>query len=79
MPHKHLNRLALMLLLPTLLLAGCANQPQSWSPLPVAAPAIPELPPQARQQPTPAICSPSCSTNLSSEIGNWQKSLILPE
>ena len=77
MPRKNLKKPALTLLLPLLLLTGCASESSSYSP-PVAPAQIPPLPAEARQEPTPAICLPTCSTNLSNAIETWQKSLILP-
>lgn len=65
-------------LMPLMLLMGCAAKSPSYSPQ-IERAAVPALPSAARQPKTPAICLPSCSTNLSSEIESWQRSLILPE
>jgi uncharacterized lipoprotein YajG len=67
----------LMLLLPALLLTACASESSNYSP-PVAPVQPPQLPAEARQGQTPAICSPTCSSNLSNAIGTWQQSLTLP-
>jgi hypothetical protein len=63
----------LMLPLLVLLLPACAGRP---TPLPldsqpVKPAAIPALPPQARQQPAPLFCSPTCSSALTSERATW--------
>ncbi|NWA23733.1 hypothetical protein HX870_11205 [Pseudomonas gingeri] len=71
--------LVALLVLAPVLLTGCAAECKSSYAPPVAAAAIPELAPAARQSPIPAIYSSLCSTNLSSEIESWQRSLILPE
>lgn len=73
---KPWNKRALMLLALLLPLTGCANK--SVSCLPVNPVQRPALPLAAQPGPIPAECSPSCSTNLSNEIGAWQKLLILP-
>lgn len=59
------------MLLPLLVwLTGCAHTSQP-SPQPVPAPTIPPLPPEARQPPAPAWCSPSCSRGLTAERESW--------
>lgn len=69
-------RPSLMLMPLLILLAGCAPS------LPVyvqtAPPAIPSLPSEARQGPTPSICSPSCSAALMAERERWLQSLTDP-
>lgn len=60
------------LLLP-LLLTGCASKSRNCLP-----PDPEPLPPGALQETTPAECLPSCSTNLSNELDDWRRSLILP-
>lgn len=53
-----------------LLSSGCAvNSPPSVLPS-VAAPRVPKLPPQARQQPLPPECMPSCSMSLERELND---------
>lgn len=62
---KNVTRLWLMLVPPTLLLTSCAHElPSSWQP--VAPPAIPPLPAQARVSlvETPSMCSSTCSAGL---------------
>ena len=71
-------RLHLVLLLPALLLTGCASTPANWSPPQAACPAIPALPPEAKQTAAPPWCSPDCSTGLSNEIESWRKDLMTP-
>lgn len=45
----------------------------------VNAPAVPELPAEARQKPAAPYCSPTCSAALTIERGNWQKMLMKQE
>ncbi len=61
----------LMLLLPVLLLTGCASRSPHSSPMP----GVPALRPEARQPATPSICSPTCSAGLTSVRESWQRSL----
>lgn len=65
------RRLAPMLLLLTLLCAGCAHD----SPLsrPAPGPAIPPLPAQARQ-----VDSPTFSASAQRDIQQWQQQLTEP-
>lgn len=65
--------LALMLVLPLPLLPGCAALSQS--PASVPAPAIPPLPPEARQPPLNPICDPTCSERLRIDYERWRKRL----
>ncbi|KVA25266.1 hypothetical protein WI44_04320 [Burkholderia cepacia] len=60
MLRNNVNRLALLLTLPMLLLTACASKSQSSSP----ERAIPPLRPEARQPAAPSICLPSCSAGL---------------
>jgi hypothetical protein len=58
----------LTLLVPALLLTACSavlkpSPPNAPTPS-VTPPRIPDLPPEARQPKTPALCSPSCSDGL---------------
>lgn len=64
---KRKQRLRLLMLTVLVLsAAGCSNAPARWQvPQPVA---IPPLPTEARQGPTPLICSPTCSDGLASEL-----------
>lgn len=71
LPIKPLPRLAPMLLLPTMLCAGCAHDLPLSRPAP--APSIPPLPAQARQ-----VDSPTYSTNAQRDIQKWQQQLIEP-
>lgn len=59
-PYKRNNHMWPLSLLP-LLLTACGTAPPS---LPVAAPAIPPLPQQARQPQPPASCLPTCNAGL---------------
>ena len=63
----------LMLLLLALSLVGCVSKPAAWQPEQVSAPAIPQLPSQARQMESPPWCSPSCSAGLMRERESWQQ------
>lgn len=79
MPNNRLPGQRLMLLLPMLLLTACAAQPIVWQQEQVSAPVIPQLPSQARQQPSPAWCSPTCSAGLTRERGSWQRLMTVQE
>ncbi|AOI98082.1 hypothetical protein WS66_20730 [Burkholderia sp. LA-2-3-30-S1-D2] len=63
-----------MLLLLALPLAACSNASISSS----QPPAIPPLPPEARQPATPSICLPTCSAALTSARASWQSTLTVP-
>ncbi len=72
----HKNRSPKHKLMPLLLalsLAGCANKPAAWQPEQVSAPAIPELPKEARQPNSLPWCSPTCSAGLTKERVSWQQ------
>lgn len=56
---------------------GPTNSPGNWQT--VNAPAVPELPAEARQKPAAPYCSPTCSAALTIERGNWQKMLMKQE
>ncbi len=71
MLQKNVIRRALMLMPLLLLLTACANN----SPRTSSVPAIPPLPPEARQPATPSICLPTCSAGLTKLRESWQKSL----
>lgn len=60
-----------------LLLTACATNSPVIAP-PPEPPAIPALPLQARQPPTPSICSPTCSAGLTRERQSWRNSLTRP-
>ncbi len=62
------SRMLLLLVLP---LAACSSVSTSSS----QPPAIPPLPPEARQPATPSICLPTCSAGLMKLRESWQKSL----
>ncbi|KVE23956.1 hypothetical protein WS67_21480 [Burkholderia singularis] len=55
-----------------LLLTACASK----SPCLSGAPAIPPLPPEARQPAPPSVCSPTCSAALTTARANWRNMLI---
>ena len=71
--------LQLAMLLPVLiaLLTACAAPPQQPPP-PVAVQCqrIPPMPAAARQPPTPAWCSPTCSDVLEADFRNWETLLM---
>lgn len=73
-----LLRPLLMLTMPALFLTGCMTKPQNsprdWQQ--VNAPAVPQLPAEARQAPPAANCLPSCSAALTSERESWRQLLI---
>ncbi|ONC18297.1 hypothetical protein AQ911_27000 [Burkholderia pseudomallei] len=60
MLRNNVNRLALLLMLPMLLLTACASRSPSLSPECM----IPALRPEARQPAAPSICLPTCSAGL---------------
>ena len=68
MPRLKSVQRRLMLLVPALLLTSCASGPKASPPnaLPTATkpPEVPALPQEARQPPTPELCSPTCSAGL---------------
>ncbi len=66
-----LSRMLLLLVLP---LAACSSVSTSSS----QPPAIPPLPPEARQPATPSICLPTCSAALTSARASWQSMLTVP-
>lgn len=63
-----------MLLLLALPLAACSSASISSS----QPPAIPPLPPEARQPATPSICLPTCSAGLTSARESWRNMLTAP-
>jgi len=75
--------LGAMLSLSLVLLTACASAPQPLPPpVVVAPPSIPPLPPEARQPPTPGLCSLTCSQGLSSLLGSLLSSptsVVAPE
>ncbi|TWI45742.1 uncharacterized protein DUF2514, partial [Pseudomonas duriflava] len=75
MPRSRSKPQKLMLVMLTLLLSACVNRQIVSPSLSVAAPAIPELPTEARQSPTPAFCLPTCSAALMQERESWLKKL----
>ncbi len=71
MLRKNVIRHALMLLLPMVLLTGCASR----SPRSLPTLDVPALRPEARQPATPSICLPTCSAGLTSARESWRRSL----
>lgn len=65
----------LMLLVPALLLTSCGlvprASPPSAPPIVTKPPELPTLPREARQPPTPELCSPSCSAGLRRRLESW--------
>ncbi len=77
MHKKGLPLRPLMLLVLVASLAGCAPAQTRWlAPQPTA---IPPLPQEARQGPTPSICSPTCSAGLAIELRSLQALQTVPE
>lgn len=68
---------AAMLLALAVSAMGCAQTLTVTAP-PPEPPRIPVLPPQARQQELPSICSQSCSAGLTKLRESWRKRLTLP-
>jgi len=75
MLRKNVIRQPLMLLLPVLLLTGCAGKSRHSSP----TSGVPALRPEARQPATPSICLPTCSAGLKSARESWRRSLTSAE
>ena len=77
MMHRNWPLLRLGLLLALMVsAAGCSSAPTRWlAPQQVA---IPLLPTEARQGPTPSICSPTCSDGLAFELKNLRELRIAP-
>ena len=73
--NKPLPRL-LMLLMLALSMTGCAPAPARW--LAPQQSEIPPLPTEARQGPTPLICSPTCSAALATELRSLQELRTVP-
>ncbi|AIB35940.1 hypothetical protein PS417_10230 [Pseudomonas simiae] len=72
------TKLQMLMLVPLMLLVtGCTSTQASLPPVP--APAIPELPSEARQPPAPQWCSPTCSSGLTKERENWLLRMTEPE
>ncbi|MNB85654.1 hypothetical protein D3C76_292750 [compost metagenome] len=71
----------LMLLPLALLLTACSSSPTTLpvDSQPVKPAAIPVLPPQARQLPTPQWCLPTCSSALTRERATWLQLPTKPE
>ena len=70
----HLRRGMLLALM--LSVAGCSSGPMRW--LMPQQVAIPPLPTEARQVPTPSICSPTCSDGLASELNSLRELRTVP-
>ncbi|CPR20634.1 hypothetical protein BN1221_04427c [Brenneria goodwinii] len=66
-----------MLLMLSLLLTACGAPLQQLgaSSQQVKPAAYPQLPQQARQEPVPQYCSPTCSSALTTERESWQRTL----
>ncbi len=72
---KPLLRL-LMPLVFVLSLVGCAPAQTRW--LTPQPPEIPPLPTEARQEPTPSICSPTCSAGLATDLQSLRELRTVP-
>ncbi|CUI77640.1 Uncharacterised protein [Achromobacter kerstersii] len=66
----------LMLLVLVLSVTGCVPAQTRW--LAPQLPEIPPLPTEARQGPTPSICSPTCSAGLAIELKNLRALQTVP-
>lgn len=74
--NKPLLRL-LMLLALVVSATGCAPAQTRW--LAPQSPETPPLPTEARQEPLPSICSPTCSAALSIELKRLRELQTVPE
>lgn len=61
-----------MLLLLTALLTACASTSPAWRA------SVPPLPPSARQEPSPALCLPSCSAGWKRLVESLQQTPTAP-
>lgn len=76
MPRKKPLQRLLMLLALVLSVTACTPAQTRWlTPQPAE---IPRLPLEARQEPLPSICSPTCSAALSIELQNWRQLQTVP-
>lgn len=66
----------LMLLVLVLSVTACAPAQTRW--LAPQLPEIPPLPTEARQEPMPSICSPTCSAGLATELRSLQELQTAP-
>ncbi|CUJ61589.1 Uncharacterised protein [Achromobacter xylosoxidans] len=73
--HWPLPRLLTLLAL-VMSATGCAPAQTRW--LAPQSPEIPPLPKEARQEPPPSICSPTCSAALSIELRRMRKLQTVP-
>ena len=65
--HK-LTLLALVMLLTS---CGVVPKPSPPSAVVIKPPQIPPLPQEAKQPPTPELCSPTCSDGLRRRLESW--------
>ena len=79
MPKKNERLRTLALLVPILLVSGCAMKPANSPPPSVAPARIPPLSLEARQPPAPLWCSPTCSHGLMLERESWRQLMTVPE
>lgn len=76
---KPMLRLQLALQLTCALLASaCSSSPTNSPPPPVQRAQLPALPQEARQQPAPAWCSPTCTEALTARRKNSLQRLTKP-
>ncbi len=73
--NKPLPRL-LMLLMLVMSTTGCVPAQTRW--LAPQSPEIPPLPTEARQEPLPSICLPTCSAGLATELKNLRELRTAP-
>ncbi len=64
----------LMLVVLMSALTGCSEKSIVYEP-PVAPPAMPSLPSEARQPTVPSTCSPTCSAKWSEKVELWRQRL----
>lgn len=69
----NLKMRAVLLLMPALLLQGCAQK--SGDLQHGLRPAMPALPPSARQEKLQQECLPTCSQAWNQQVDEWRKSL----
>ena len=67
----------LMLLALVLSGTGCATAQTRW--LAPQSPETPPLPTEARQEPQPLICAPTCSAGLATELKSLRELQTVPE
>lgn len=78
MPRPKPSWMLLALLPAVVLLTSCASTSSALPPVPIEVATIPPLPQEARQQPAPVWCLPTCTEALTTRRTNSLKRLTAP-